>query len=542
LELKIMKFDPNQIKEAAREDFDRTWQQGREYLGKPSLNERYPRNSYSFGAAHPIFDTIQKLREAYIRLGFNEAMNPVMVEAQDVYRQFGSEALAVLDRCFYLAGLPRPDIGISDERIAQINSLLGRALSPEEVEAFRQILHSYKKGKVEGDDLVQEIATALKAHDALISTVLEEVFPEFKGLKAEATTRTLRSHMTSGWFLSLSNLHYRQKLPIKLFSVDRCFRREQAEDAARLMSYYSASCVIMDEDVSVEDGKAIADGLLSQFGFQKFQFRPDEKRSKYYVPGTQIEVFAYHPGLVGSATKYKSGWVEVATFGIYSPAALSQYDIPYPVMNLGLGVERIAMILHNSQDVRALSYPQFQTNWELSAREMAQMILVDRVPGTPEGQAIAEAVVQTCIEHGDTVSPCEFLAWEGELFGRNVKVSVVEPEENTKLCGPAALNEIVVHKHNIMGIPRISRWEEAFSEGVTTGIRYIDSFAALAAYEIEVAAMAGKESETRARIVRSPGDINIKIHPALERYITSYKHKMDLRGPVFTTVKSEIVS
>ena len=173
--------------------------------------------------------------------------------------------------------------------------------------------------------------------------------------------------------------------------MDRCFRREQAEDAARLMSYYSASCVIMDENVSVEDGKAVADGLLSQFGFEKFQFRPDEKRSKYYVPGTQIEVYAYHPGLVGSATKYKSGWVEVATFGIYSPTALSQYDIPYPVMNLGLGVERMAMILHNSQDVRALSYPQFQTEWQLSAREMAQMITVDKMPSTPEGQAMAEA-------------------------------------------------------------------------------------------------------------------------------------------------------
>jgi len=158
-----MKFDPNQIREAARKDFDKTWQEGREYLGRPSLNERYPRNSYSFGSVHPIFDTVQKLREAYIRLGFNEAMNPVMVEAQDVYRQFGSEALAVLDRCFYLAGLPRPDIGISDERIAQINALLGRELSAEEVEALRQILHSYKKGKVEGDDLVGEIAHALSA-------------------------------------------------------------------------------------------------------------------------------------------------------------------------------------------------------------------------------------------------------------------------------------------------------------------------------------------------------------------------------------------
>jgi O-phosphoseryl-tRNA synthetase len=536
-----MKFDPSQIKEAAKEDFDKTWQQGREYLGKPSLNKRYPRNSFSFGTVHPIFDTIQKLREAYIRLGFSEAMNPVMVDASDVYRQFGSEALAVLDRCFYLAGLPRPDIGMSEERISQVNALLGRELSEEEAEALRQILHGYKKGKVEGDDLVQEISKALGAHDALISVVLEKVFPEFRELKAEATSRTLRSHMTSGWFLSLSNLHYRSKLPVKLFSVDRCFRREQAEDAARLMSYYSASCVIMDEDVSIEDGKAVADALLSQFGFEKFQFRPDDKRSKYYTPGTQIEVYAYHPGLAGSDTKYKSGWVEVATFGIYSPTALSQYDIPYPVMNLGLGVERIAMILHNSQDMRALSYPQFQTNWALTAREMASMITVEKVPATPAGQAIADAVVAVCAEHGDTPSPCQFVAWEGELFGRNVRVSVVEPEENTKLCGPAANNEIVVHKQNIMGIPRTSRWEEAFNEGVTTAIKYVDAFAALAAYEIEDATMTGKESETRARIVRSPGDINIKIHPALERYITSYKHKMDLRGPVFTTVKSEIL-
>ena len=76
---------------------------------------------------------------------------------------------------------------------------------------------------------------------------------------------------------------------------------------------------------------------------------------------------------------------------------------------------------------------------------------------------------------------------------------------------------------------------------MSTGIRFIDSFAALAAYEVEERAMAGEESETRARIVRSPADINIKIHPALERYITSYKHKMDLRGPVFTTVRSRLL-
>ena len=57
-------------------------------------------------------------------------------------------------------------------------------------------------------------------------------------------------------------------------------------------------------------------------------------------------------------------------------------------------------------------------------------------------------------------------------------------------------------------------FEAAFA-GRGPGIETLGT--ALAAYEIEVATMAGKESETRARIVRSPGDINVKIHPALER-------------------------
>lgn len=143
--------------------------------------------------------------------------------------------------------------------------------------------------------------------------MIEKVFPEFKELVPQASTKTLRSHMTSGWFISLSALLERQEPPFHFFSVDRCFRREQQEDASRLMTYYSASCVIMDEDVTVDHGKAVSEGLLSQFGFEKFLFRPDEKRSKYYIPDTQTEVFAFHPKLVGSNSKYSDGWIEIAT-------------------------------------------------------------------------------------------------------------------------------------------------------------------------------------------------------------------------------------
>ena len=134
------------------------------------------------------------------------------------------------------------------------------------------------------------------------------------------------------------------------------------------MTYHSASCAIVGEDITLDDGKAIAEGLLSQFGFTDFQFRPDEKKSKYYTPETQTEVYAYHPKL--------KEWLEVATFGIYSPIALSKYNINVPVMNLGLGVERLAMINHNYDDVRKMVYPQFYEQ-TLSDRDIAYSIKVD---------------------------------------------------------------------------------------------------------------------------------------------------------------------
>jgi O-phosphoseryl-tRNA synthetase len=299
----------------------------------------------------------------------------------------------------------------------------------------------------------------------------------------------------------------------------------------------------MDEDVSVDDGMAVAEGLLSQFGFEDFKFTPDEKRSKYYIPDTQIEVFAYHPELVGSNTKYSDGWVEVATFGIYSPTALAEYNIPYPVMNLGLGVERLAMILYNATDVRALSYPQFlqyQPDWHISDHQLAKMIRVREEPKTRTGLLLQQAIIQTCEKYKDEASPCEFIAWQGELFSKNITVNVVEPEENTKLCGPAAMNTLVVHEGNILGVSPVKK-SEALEKGVPTNLRYINAFAAKAAREIEEALCSGKKKTSyRVRIVKTPAEINLRIDPAAQRYITSHKKKIDIRGPVFTTVEMTV--
>lgn len=524
---RIMKFDPKQIRAETSKDFETAWIAGAKYAGEKRLTERYPGSllRLSYGKPHPVFETIQKLRETYLRLGFEEVMNPVTIEEAEVKQQFGKEALAVLDRCYYLAGLPRPDIGISDERVKQMDSYFSKQITTDKIDALKDTLHSYKKGEIDGDDLVYEVAKSLDVADMEVTKVLEAVFPELKDLSPVPSRTTLRSHMTSGWFLTLAEVWNKKPLPIKFFSVDRCFRREQREGEIRLRNYHSASCVFCNEDVSIDDGKDIATGLLLQFGFEKMRFRKDEKRSKYYMPETQTEVFCYHPRI---------GWVEVATFGIYSPTALAQYDIPYPVVNLGLGVERLTMILHDAQDMRALAYPQFYAPWELSDMEIAGMISLAETPSTAEGDEIAKGIIRVCEEKGEEKSPCEFLAYQGPLSG--IEVWVTEPEENTLLCGPAYLNEIVVHEGSIYGIPRKKEWETVFEEGVPTNIRFLDAFAAFAARQIEEAGNRDKK-EVKVKIVRSGADINIRIADVAMRYITSKKKKVDIRGPVFITVR-----
>jgi O-phosphoseryl-tRNA synthetase len=401
-------------------------------------------------------------------------------------------------------------------------------MTPETEERLRETLHAYKKSEIDGDELTIELAKVLGVDDALVVHILDAVFPEFKALVPESSRSTLRSHMTSGWFLTLGAIWERTPLPLRLFSVDRCFRREQAEGPTRLMTYHSASCIVAGEDITNEEGKAVSEALLSAFGYTDFRFQPDEKRSKYYMPDTQTEVYARHP---------VHGWVEVATFGMYSPSALAEYGIGVPVMNLGLGVERLAMIAYNANDVRQLVFPQFFPR-PVTDQEISRAVHLREEPVSPEGKLLAAAIARVATANATAPGPCSFDIWEGTLGGVTVKVSVEEPESNAKLCGPACANEIFVHDGSILGVPDAEKWKQVRTEGVSTGISYLSAVAALAAARIEEAARCGKSTTVQVKMAKLPSDINLKIEDYAMRAITDNKKKVDVRGPVFLSIRS----
>ena len=524
-----MRFDPGEYRQSARDNFDQAWHRGPDILTPPGHEGVYPRLQYRRAAAHPVYETIHRLRETYLSLGFDEYANPIIVDEQDVYRQFGPEASAVLDRVFYLGGLERPNQGIGRAELEGIAAITGKPVSTAGEEKLRELLQSYKKSTIDGDDLVHATSEVLEVDDGLTVQIFDRVFSAFRSLEPRSSRSTLRSHMTSGWFLSLAAIWEKRPLPLRLFSVDRCFRREQEEGPTRLMSYHSASCVVAGEDVNNDEGKAVSRALLSSFGFTDFRFRPDEKRSKYYMPGSQTEVYARHP---------VHEWVEVATFGLYSPSALGEYGIGVPVMNLGLGVERLAMIAYRADDVRKLTFPQFFPV-QLTDYEIARAITLREEPASPGGRQLAREITRTALANATEPGPCSFTAFEGGIEGFPVRVFVEEPESGTKLLGPACTNEIFVSSGGVLGIPDTEKWKEVRESGISSGLTYLSAVASLAAARIERAARCREGTTIQVKMAKLPSDINVRIADHAMRYITDNNRKVDVRGPVFLTVRSE---
>ena len=196
------------------------------------------------------------------------------------------------------------------------------------------------------------VAKVLYTDDAHVVQILDAVFPEFKALVPESS-RARRSHMTSGWFMTLGSIWDHSLLPSD-------FSRSTAASAASRRKVRRGSpwpttrhrALSRARTSPNEAGKAVSAALLAAFGFTDFRFQPDEKRSKSSCPNSQTEVYA------PTATRQSAG-SRSRPSGSTRPRPSPSTGVSMPVMNLGLGVERLAMVLHQADDVRAMVFPQF---------------------------------------------------------------------------------------------------------------------------------------------------------------------------------------
>jgi O-phosphoseryl-tRNA synthetase len=495
-------FDTGEIKSRAKNNFTDAWIATAKLIPagtKISLTKK--------GKPHLVRELIQKSRQILLNLGFDEVENLTLLPDSDVVKQYGPEARVILDRAFYLAELPRPDIGLSEKRISQI-----KEISQEiDIGKLQTLLRNYKKGEIEADNLIEELIAKLGITDYQATELMDKVFPEVKELQPVPSNKTLRSHMTATWFHTLASLQDKASFPVALFSVGPRYRNEQREDARHLRVHHSASIVVMDPEMSLDAGRAITKDIMLQYGFPDVKFETKTATSKYYAPGQEQEVFV----------KHKESWLEIADIGMYSPVALANFDIKYPVFNAGFGIERLGMLIYEVDDVRKLAYPQFSVT-EYSDEDIAKSIIYIASPQTARGLKIAQAIEETARKHKDEIAPCEFLAWKDE----SIEVQVVETEAGKRLIGPAGFNEICVANGAI--------YSDITPSGIYTGINYMRAIAMGAGAAIE----SSHDNLTyQVKGIKHLSDLNLEIPEAVRQFIEGQNKKIGVRGAVFVAIE-----
>ena len=162
----------------------------------------------------------------------------------------------------------------------------------------------------------------------------------------------LRTHTSSVQVRYMEN----NKPPIRTISPGRVYRNE-AISARSHCFFHQVEGLYIDENVSFADLKQTLEFFTTQlFGKSKIRLRPS------YFPFTEpsAEVDVYW-GLKNE-TDYKmtkgTGWLEIMGCGMVDPNVLDNCGIDskkYSGFAFGMGIDRIALLLHQIKDIRLLS-------------------------------------------------------------------------------------------------------------------------------------------------------------------------------------------
>ncbi|MFM5882385.1 phenylalanine--tRNA ligase subunit alpha [Methanobrevibacter gottschalkii] len=151
-----------------------------------------------------------------------------------------------------------------------------------------------------------------------------------------ARQSVLRTHTTG---ISTKHL-FEHEPPIKMFSVGRVFRRETF-DYKHLPEFHQVEGLVCDEGISFQNLLGTLKEFYKKLGFE-VRFRP--AYFPYTYLSTETEIYL----------EEKESWIELGGAGMFRPEVLKPLGINQPALAFGLGIERLAMIRYDVEDIRML--------------------------------------------------------------------------------------------------------------------------------------------------------------------------------------------
>ena len=146
------------------------------------------------------------------------------------------------------------------------------------------------------------------------------------------------------------------KPPIRVFAPGRCFRCD-TPDATHSPMFHQVEGLVVDEGITMADLKGVLDSFAKKmFGSEtRTKFRPHH--FPFTEPSAEMDVSCVKCGGRGCRVCKGSGWIEILGCGMVHPSVLKVGGIDtekYTGFAFGLGVERVAMLKHEIDDIRLL--------------------------------------------------------------------------------------------------------------------------------------------------------------------------------------------
>jgi O-phosphoseryl-tRNA synthetase len=502
------------------------------------------------GKQHPVRDMQQNMRDILIHSGFNELENQHFIPEKEVFEQYDLISSIILDETYYLGEAQRNKFQVSPEQLSKFEEVFLHLNFDKK--RFCEIVRDYNEKSMNITNFFQRLKEDMEFSNIDIKHLIEEI-PELKGTNPRLTSITLRSKMDSTWLSTIKVILDKDNLPLKVFSTGVWFKREPKQSELILKSHYGASCIIVDDDITLDIGKIIVTELLERLGIKDLEFKDNYVIKEFNPNDKELEVYCNN--------------IKIASVGLFQNKLLEKFEIDIPVLYINFGLEHLVMVREGMDDIRELMYPQFHSAWKLSDQDIASAIGYIQKPKTEIGKEIAGNLYDICIKNNKAPSPCEFTVWEGSInqvltnkridyaktseavpdnqFGdpeKHLIVKVSKKEKGNKLCGPAALNEIVVKNGDIFGIHKPEQNLD-LAGATKTDINYLSAFSNYVGREIEKRIEEGnfqEFTEIKAGIIKDMEDINLQLDGRAVRFISSNNKKIDVKGPMFVQVDLKI--
>ena len=148
----------------------------------------------------------------------------------------------------------------------------------------------------------------------------------------------------------------KHKPPFRIVSPGRIFRHE-ATDASHETNFYQVEALMIGEDISASNFKAIIEEFLSRFFQKRIDIRLRPSFFPFVEPGFEIDASCAVCGGKGCSTCSQTGWIELMGAGMVHPNVLESAGInskKWQGFAFGVGMDRLAMMRYKINDVRLL--------------------------------------------------------------------------------------------------------------------------------------------------------------------------------------------